>query len=487
MFSQSRVISGFGSRVRVLVLTLGLAVPAEAVAASPELEVSVPSTVKLALCLDTSGSMDGLIDSAKQKLWTIVNDLAIAKPTPRLEVALLTFGNDGHNPENGWVDVQTPFTDDLDLVSERLFALQTNGGTEYVGRVLHRASGLDWGDGAQAFRLAVVAGNEDADQDQEVRFRAVCLDLKSRGIVVNSVYCGSPDDGIAPGWREVALLAGGEFAAIDQNDGIVVIPTPYDDRLGELSEALNTTYVPFGDRGAAGAANQTAQDANAAGLSSSAKASRAATKASGLYSCSWDLIDACKAGRVKVADLSPEDLPEELQALTTSELAEHIEKLAAERATIQAEVQKLTLERDLFVLEEMKRRAIDESRAWDHAIRTAVRRQAEARGFRFPEGPAEEQPEDRAAEVELDEREVEAIRDLIDRAGVVGKGSESDLFRNASMMTIVPDLLVSFGNMRDWTALTRILYRGRPGVTELGSKRISVRLDGRLVFFDAGC
>ena len=263
----------------------------------------------------------------------------------------------------------------------------------------------------------MVAGNEDADQDQEVRFRAVCLDLKSRGIVVNSVYCGSPDDGIAPGWREVALLAGGEFAAIDQNDGIVVIPTPYDDRLGELSEALNTTYVPFGDRGAAGAANQTAQDANAAGLSSSAKASRAATKASGLYSCSWDLIDACKAGRVKVADLSPEDLPEELQALTTSELAEHIEKLAAERATIQAEVQKLTLERDLFVLEEMKRRAIDESRSWDHAIRRRCAGRPRREGFGFQRGRAEEQPKIGPRTSSSTKREVEAVRDLIDRAG----------------------------------------------------------------------
>ena len=84
--------------------------------------------------------MDGLIDSAKQKLWAVVNDLALAEPSPRLEVALLTFGNDGHNAASpGWVHVQTPFTDDLDVVSERLFALRTNGGTEYVGRVLSRA------------------------------------------------------------------------------------------------------------------------------------------------------------------------------------------------------------------------------------------------------------------------------------------------------------------------------------------------------------
>ncbi len=73
--------------------------------------------VDLAICLDTSGSMRGLLDSARQSIWAIVNDLALAKPAPRLRIALLTFGNDGHSKANGWVRVDTGFTGDLDLVS----------------------------------------------------------------------------------------------------------------------------------------------------------------------------------------------------------------------------------------------------------------------------------------------------------------------------------------------------------------------------------
>ena len=34
--------------------------------------------IDLAICLDTSGSMTGLIESAKQRLWALVNDLALA-------------------------------------------------------------------------------------------------------------------------------------------------------------------------------------------------------------------------------------------------------------------------------------------------------------------------------------------------------------------------------------------------------------------------
>ena len=93
--------------------------------------------IELAICLDTSGSMDGLINSVRQKLWTIVNDLAKAEPTPTLRVALLSYGNDGHNAENGWVNVETPFTEDLDIVSQMLFALTTNGNGRDECTLLH--------------------------------------------------------------------------------------------------------------------------------------------------------------------------------------------------------------------------------------------------------------------------------------------------------------------------------------------------------------
>ncbi len=96
--------------------------------------------VQFAICLDTSGSMEGLINSARQKLWAITNELAVAEPTPRLEVALLTYGNDGHNPESGWVARHLDFTTDLDAVSGMLFSFVTNGGTELVGRVLKAAA-----------------------------------------------------------------------------------------------------------------------------------------------------------------------------------------------------------------------------------------------------------------------------------------------------------------------------------------------------------
>src|SRR5690606_29410391 len=125
-------------------------------APSPNQPPAGRRAVDLAICLDTSGSMQGLIDAARQGIWAIVNDLALAKPAPALRVALLTFGNDRHDAARGWVATQTGFTADLDLVSQKLFALTTDGGTELVGRVLQTAlDELDWSTDADALRLVV--------------------------------------------------------------------------------------------------------------------------------------------------------------------------------------------------------------------------------------------------------------------------------------------------------------------------------------------
>ena len=62
--------------------------------------------VQLALLLDTSNSMDGLIDQAKTQLWKIVNEFATAKRhgvRPDLYVALYEYGNSGLPAQEGHV------------------------------------------------------------------------------------------------------------------------------------------------------------------------------------------------------------------------------------------------------------------------------------------------------------------------------------------------------------------------------------------------
>lgn len=342
--------------------------------------------IELAICLDTSGSMDGLINSARQKLWTIVNDLAKAEPTPRLRVALLSFGNDGHNSENGWVKVETPFTEDLDIVSQMLFGLTTNGGTELVGRVVQTAlQELDWHSSDDTLRMIFVAGNESADQDKQVASQTICKLATERGIDVNAIYCayGDDDSEVRPGWRELARLGDGAFAMIDQENGTSVIATPYDPALIKLSAELNETYIPFGTAGRAGCANQAAQDANAVMLNSANAASRAATKAGKLYSCGWDLVDATRSGKVNLAKVDEKDLPEDMRSLTYEQRVARIDTMRKRRTKVQSQINELNRHRQALLNEELARQATTNIGSFDLAIRTAIRNKAEAVGFTF--------------------------------------------------------------------------------------------------------
>ena len=345
--------------------------------------VPAPQAIDLAICLDTSGSMSGLIDSARQKLWDIVNDLAMAEPAPKLRVALLTFGNLGHEAENGWVTVDSDLTDDLDVISEKLFALSTNGGTEYVGRVLQYAARLDWHPSESALKLIIVAGNESADQDREAPFRTMCGELIARGIMVNAIYCGPVHDTVASEWMEVAELAEGRFASIDQDSGTIVVETPFDSELATLSTKLNETYLPFGARGRAGLANQSTQDANAESLNSAAAASRAVTKSQGLYVCSWDLVDACSSGKVKLEDVSADELPVRMQSMTIVQRKTYVTEMSRRRGETQDRIKQLSRKRAAWIADLMRRQATDDPDSFDNAIRSAIREQAGSKGFTF--------------------------------------------------------------------------------------------------------
>lgn len=355
--------------------------------------VSGQPVVDLAICLDTSGSMEGLLDAARARLWDIVNDLALAKPTPRLRVALLTFGNNGHDKDAGWVKVDIDFTEDLDEVSRQLFALTTNGGEEYVGRVLDvAAKGIAWSanegspDGGAAARpllqVVVVAGNESADQDQQVSFRDACRTLIGRGIVVNSIYCGNPADELAPVWREVATLSDGQFAAIDQSMGAIAVSTPFDEELAKLSSELNGTYLPYGSAGAESQSRQWLQDSNAASLNDATAAQRCVSKAGALYdNRRWDLVDACEAADFKLESIKVEELPEAMRTMTPAERAAYVAGYKARREALKKSVAELGARRQGFVEEKQKEAAAEGKSSFGAAMLEAIRSKGTAKGL----------------------------------------------------------------------------------------------------------
>jgi len=114
-------------------------------------------SIKIALLLDTSNSMDGLIEQAKSQLWTIVNELAGAScdgERPELQIALYEYGNDWLSAHEGYIRQVTYLTKDLDLVSQKLFELRTNGGSEFCGQVINTSlDQLVWNDSNEDLKL----------------------------------------------------------------------------------------------------------------------------------------------------------------------------------------------------------------------------------------------------------------------------------------------------------------------------------------------
>ena len=210
------------------------------------------SLVQIAILLDTSNSMDGLIEQAKSQLWKIVNEFNDAKQgdkTPVVQVALYEYGNAGLSIGTNYIRQVLPFTRDLDQVSEQLFKLTTNGGDEYCGAVIREAlDKLDWDKNGQTYKAIFIAGNEPFTQGM-INPNDACKSAIQKGVVVNTIHCGSQSEGENGGWRTGAALAEGRFLTINQDKAIVHVSAPQDKEITRLSIELNNTYVTYGKDG----------------------------------------------------------------------------------------------------------------------------------------------------------------------------------------------------------------------------------------------
>jgi len=252
--------------------------------------------IQVALLLDTSNSMDGLIEQAKAQLWEIVNELSYAKcghHTIQLQIALYEYGNDGLPSQEGFIRQVLPFSDDLDEISKELFALTTNGGNEYCGKVINTSiNQLGWKKNGDHLKLIFIAGNEPFTQGP-INYSDAATDALEKDITINTIFCGNYRQGIDTMWKHGADMTHGEYSAIDHNRQTVHIITPYDEIILKLNNQLNDTYVYYGSQGARKRSLQKEQDNNAKSYSPANAVSRTISKSSGFYkNKSWDLVDA---------------------------------------------------------------------------------------------------------------------------------------------------------------------------------------------------
>jgi hypothetical protein len=359
---------------------------------TPDISASVKVTsdennknvVQIALLLDTSNSMDGLIDQAKTQLWKIVNEMARSKREGKsinLNVALYEYGNDNLSPEQGYVRLVCPHTNDLDKISEELFKLKTYGGSEYCGTVISEAvKDLKWTKNNGELKIIFIAGNEPFNQG-DVDFKSSCRNAISKGIIINTIYCGNFDEGKRTFWKEGADLADGKYMNIDQNQEITFIETPYDNELAELGQQLNDTYLGYGTFGKDYKKRQAEQDLNAANYSLTVMAERTLTKSGSQYKNeAWDIVDAEKEGKVKVTEIPEDQLPEEMQKMSKEDRAAYVEKKAKEREKLQKKIEELNKKRTAYLAEKASE---TKDNTLDAAMLKILREQASKKKYSF--------------------------------------------------------------------------------------------------------
>jgi hypothetical protein len=339
--------------------------------------------IQMAILLDTSNSMDGLIGQAKGQLWKVVNEMARSKRHgvhPVLEVALFEYGNDQLSDSDGYIRMVSNLTTDLDKISEDLFKLTTDGGSEYCGMVIDRAvDRLSWSRAGDVLKVIYIAGNEPFTQGP-VAYAASAAKAIRKGIVVNTVFCGSFDEGVATLWKDGADRADGRYMSIDQDEAVVNITTPFDKDIVTLGDQLNATYLGYGSRGEALKERQAAQDSNAASMGAEATVQRSVAKAQGAYSNSgWDLADAITHKTVTLGSLKDEDLPVEMRKMTLPQKEKYVQGMVSRRTALQEKINAANEKRRLYVAEQMKNSA--DANSLDRAILTSVKAEAAKKGF----------------------------------------------------------------------------------------------------------
>ncbi|MDC1324482.1 VWA domain-containing protein [Flavobacteriaceae bacterium] len=336
--------------------------------------------IKVAILLDTSNSMDGLIDQAKAQLWEVVNELSYARcgsNLPSLEISIYEYGNNSLNADEGYIRQVLQFSDDLDEISKQLFSLTTNGGNEYCGQAIQTSlNQLKWGSNPDDLKLIFIAGNEPFSQGK-IPYADAAANAKEKDISINTIFCGDYNQGVSSYWKDGADLTNGNYMAINANKATVHVASPYDDRILQLNIRLNGTYVSYGSSGRAKLESQKDQDNNALGYSAANAVSRTISKSSHLYkNSSWDLVDAEESENFEYDSLKPADLPKELKGKSTPEIKKYLETKRKERETIQNEIQELNAQRKAYVSKQKP-----DTNGLENAMTEAIKTQAKRKNY----------------------------------------------------------------------------------------------------------
>ena len=351
---------------------------------TPEIKPTKPR-IEVCFVLDTTGSMSGLIEGAKQKIWSIANEMISAKPTPELKIGLIGYRDRGDE----YVVKSFKLTDDIDSIYAHLRTFEAGGGgdtPESVNEALSEAiDKMPWSQDRKVLKIVFLVGDAPPHMDYAdgPKYPDLCRAAAKKDLIINTVQCGGMTE-TTPIWQEIAKLSEGSYVAIAQSGNMAVVSTPMDDDLAKLNKRMGATLIPYGDatvRREVGAKQAFAESAPAAAaadrLSYNAR-TRKSVQGSG------ELLDALANNQIKLEAIDKKNLPAEFQKLTREEMDARIAKARTERASVQKEIDEVSKKRDAYIQAENKRLAAEgKGDSFDEKIAETIRKQAEEKGISY--------------------------------------------------------------------------------------------------------
>jgi Mg-chelatase subunit ChlD len=363
-------------------VALGTLMANSSPAVAEEAKKTPKPQVEVVFCLDTTGSMGGLIDGAKQKIWSISNQIASGKPTPQLRVGLVAYRDKG----DAYVTKVFDLTDDLDAVHANLKTFQAAGGNdapESVNQALDDAvNKIKWSADNKTLRIIFLVGDAPPHMDyaDDVKYPVTCKKACEKGVIINTIQCGGDADCMRT-WKDICAKAEGSYVQIAQSGGVVAIPTPYDKDLAGINGELTRTTLVYGGGEKREADARKLREA--AALPAPAAADRAGFAAKGAHVASYDLLDAVKARRVNLGDLKDDELPKEMKKMTPKERKEYLEKVEKQREGLRKKALELDKKRSAYIEEKLAKDRKAGKDGFDNQVLETLRKQARKHGIDY--------------------------------------------------------------------------------------------------------
>ena len=359
----------------------------------PHIVANGKQKVEVVFVLDTTGSMGGLIEAAKEKIWSIASTMASANSAPEIRMGLVAYRDRGDDYVTQVIDLSS----DLDSMYAKLMDFQAGGGgdgPESVNQALHDAvNRISWSQDPKSYKAIFLVGDAapHMDYQDDVKYPVSIAQAKERGIVVNSIQCGQLPD-TRQDWLKVAQLGGGRYFEVEQSGSALAIATPFDKDLARVAKELDETRVYYGtEKQRAEKRQKTEATDKLHKLSSVAsQARRAAFNASDSGRANFlgdsELVDDVATGKVDLSKVDKNVLPPAMQAMSPEARQAELAAKADKRNELKKEAERLSRARGDY-LEEKAKETDGAAQSLDYKLYDAIREQAASKGLRYESGP----------------------------------------------------------------------------------------------------